>query len=290
MRRKIKEIIPRVLSMALAVLMLLQAGMALPVQAEEGEQIAYSRAGTMEIVSRRVTKADLYDTVPEEHKTVSGTNAVAVQNEVLSVDFNDADVIDYVRFAGAEIVPAERRVGTGSEDITVEYTAAELAGVEDWTNLKITSGESEDTTTATNFRGEGANVVFRVPTHEGEERVFTVYAGGHPNNGMITAKATLGEEAIKTVAGSLEGETYSMIPKSSQVTEYKISYTGTGEELKVILDIANTEGIQWAGISVAGAVLRAVESEEAEIPEIPEIPDQEEKSVMNIKKKVASKD
>ena len=287
MRRKIKQKISRALSMALAVSMLMGAGAVLPVKAEEEGQTTYSTAGTMEIASRRVTKADLYDAVPEEQKTVSGANTVAVQNEVLSVDFNDEDVIDYVRFAGEENVPAERRVGTGSEDITVEHTASELAAVEDWTNLQITSRESVNTTTATNFRGEGAQVVFRVPTHEGEERVFTIYAGGHPNNGTITAKATLGEEIIKTVAGEERGESYSITPQSSQVTEYKVSYTGTGEELKVVLSIANTEGVHWAGISVAAAVLRAVEKEEPEIPQLPEV-SEAENTVMNIKRKVAS--
>ena len=286
MRRKFKPIISRTLSMVLAASMLLQTGVALPVRAQEGEQPVYSAAGTMEIVSRRVTKADLYDAVPQEQKTANEGNSVAVQNEVLSVDLNDAAVIDYVRFAGDQNVPAERRVGTGSEDITIEYTATELAAVEDWTNLQITSREAVNTTTATNFRGEGAQVVFKVPTHEGEERVLTIYAGGHPDNGTYSAQAYIGEETLKTVWGNQEAESYSFTPASSQVTEYKIAYQGTGEELKVVLDMRDTSGTHWAGISVAAAVLRAVETQEPEIPQEPAV---QENTVMKITKKVASK-
>lgn len=286
MRRIIKKNISRVLGMTLALSILVGVGSPIAVRAQE-EQKMYSSVGSMEILSRRVSKADLYDDVPQEQKSVNDNNSVEVKNEVLNVNFNGTDVIDYVRFEGTELIPAERRVATGSEAIKLEYTASEVAAVDDWTNLKITSGSSVEATTATNFRGEGTEVVFRIPTEDGQKRTFTVYAGGHPHTGTITATTTLGEASLKAVAGGQIAESYSFTPNSSQIIEYGISYVGTGEELKVTLKITGTEGKNWAGISVAGAVLKGVE--EAEKVGTPEIPQEDEKvSGMTVIKKVAS--
>lgn len=134
MRRKIKQKISRALSMALAVSMLMGAGAVLPVKAEEEGQTTYSTAGTMEIASRRVTKADLYDAVPEEQKTVSGANTVAVQNEVIKEDFNTADVVDYLRFIGEENPIGKEVAGTEKIEFRVNHNGIEA--ISDWSIMK----------------------------------------------------------------------------------------------------------------------------------------------------------
>lgn len=253
---KVKRIMAGALSVALTLSLLLGGTTASKANAAEGEADSYSDAGTMKILSRRVTKPELYGDVPGEQKSVSGENPLAVVNEELKVDLSGDDIIDYIRFYGASATPALRKGEAGEEKIGFSSQQSSVSAVWDWTNLPVSIEGGEPLTTATNFKGEGATLTFTVPTVAGEERALTIYAGGNPNTGTITAFARMGEETIPAVAGNTTAASYAFSPNSSQVTEYALEYTGTGQELVVTLSLSGTGNVPWAGISVAAAVLK----------------------------------
>lgn len=221
----------------------------------ERDEFNVSNVETMDIVSRRVTKPDLYSNVPESQKSINADNSVAVVNEILNIDISGPNVIDYIRFAGATGNPSQRKEDV--EDEAIEFTSIQssFAAVSDWENLPISVEGDNPTITATNFQGEGAEVSFKVPTIMGKKRSLTIYAGGHPGPGTIEASAIIGNEIIMVMAGSVTDTKYAITPNSSQVTEYKLDYTGTGEDITVSLKLFGTQDISWAGISVAAAVL-----------------------------------
>lgn len=256
MKVRIKRMIAAGLSVMLALTLAISEGAAFKVEAAQNTTEAYSNAGRMEITSRRVTKTEIYGNVPEVQKSVNEENSVAVVNEELKVDIGGNDVVDYIRFAGAASAPAQRKADVGEEKITFHSSQTALAAVTDWTNIPISVEGSEYSTTATNFQGEGTVITFTVPTVENEARMLTVYAGGHPHTGTITASAKIGNEAMAVTAGDVTASSYAFTPNSSQVTEYTLSYTGTGEDLTVTLSLAGTKGMSWAGIAVAAAVLQ----------------------------------
>lgn len=256
MKMRIKRIMAGCLSVALTLSLLLGGTTASKANAAEGEADSYSHGGTMNILSRRVTKPELYGDVPEEQKSVSGENPVAVVNEELKVDISGDDIIDYIRFYGESETPAQRKGDAGEEKIGFSSQQSSVAAVEDWTNLPVSIEGGEASVTATNFKGEGATLTFTVPTVAGEERTLTIYAGGNPNTGTITALARMGEETIPAVAGNTTAASYAFSPNSSQVTEYALEYTGTGQDLVVTLSLSGTGNVPWAGISVAAAVLK----------------------------------
>ncbi len=264
MKARIKRIIAGGLGAVCALSLMLGGGTALSVKAAPSETAAYSKAGRMTIASRRVTKAELYGNVPEEQKSVTEENSIAVVNEVLNVEIDGNAVIDYIRFSGAEAAPARRKEQAGREAISFSSVQKELAAVEDWTNLPISVDGGQPTVTATNFRGEGTKLTFTVDTVEGEARILTIYAGGHPHTGTITASAAIGNETIAAVAGTSTSASYAFTPNSSQITEYSLSYTGTGEELVVTLSLTGTEDMHWAGIVVAAAVLKEADSSQTD--------------------------
>lgn len=278
-KMRIKRIVAGCLSVAVTLSLLLGGTDAFKVNAAEHEAENYSNAGTMNIVSRRVTKPELYGNVPEAQKSVSDENPVAVVNEALNVNISGSDIIDYIRFAGASEAPAQRKGDAGEENIRFSSLQSSLAAVSDWTNLPVSIEGGDSTTTATNFPGEGTTLTFTVPTVAGEARVLTIYAGGHPNTGTITASATMGEETIAVVAGSMTAASYAFTPNSSQVTEYALNYTGTGQDMVVTLSLSGTGNVPWAGISVAAAVLRDTGSD------VPEAAEDE----MTVVEKVVSK-
>lgn len=278
-KMRIKRIVAGCLSVAVTLSLLLGGTDAFKVNAAEHEAENYSNAGTMNIVSRRVTKPELYGNVPEAQKSVSDENPVAVVNEALNVNISGSDIIDYIRFAGASEAPAQRKGDAGEENIRFSSLQSSLAAVSDWTNLPVSIEGGDSTTTATNFPGEGTTLTFTVPTVAGEARVLTIYAGGHPNTGTITASATMGEETIAVVAGSMTAASYAFTPNSSQVTEYALNYTGTGQDMVVTLSLSGTGNVPWAGISVAAAVLRDTGSD---VPEAAE-------AEMTVVEKVVSK-
>lgn len=256
MKTKIRKIMACSLGAVFALSFFLGEEAAFGVKAAPGNTAAYSSEATMTVKSRRVTKAELYENVPEEQKTVDGKNDVAVEEGALKVEISGEDVIDYIRFAGASVKPAERKEGTDAEAIGFDVTCTALAGVSDWTNLPISIEGGEATTTATNFQGEGTELSFTLPTQENEARTLTIYAGGHPHTGTITASAKIGDEVIGVKAGENIDSVYAYTPKSSQVTEYSLEYVGNGKDLVVTLKLEGTEGMEWAGICVAAAVLR----------------------------------
>lgn len=265
MKIKIKRILAMCLSLVLITSVMLGEDVSIESLAAQNETSSYSEAGTMTIASRRVTKADLYGNVPEVQKSVNDANPVAVVNEVLNVDISGNDIIDYIRFAGASASPAQRKTDVGTEAISFSSVQTALAGVADWTNLPISIEGGDSTVTATNFQGEGTVVTFSVDTVADEERSLTIYAGGHPNTGTITASATMGNEVLAVIAGDEIDTSYAFTPNSSQVTEYRLDYTGTGEELVVTLSLSGTNNVSWAGIAVAAAVLRSLEDSEPEV-------------------------
>lgn len=256
MKKRIKRIMAGCLSLALTLSLLLGRTTASKANAAEGEADRYSNAGAMNILSRRVTKPEFYGDVPEEQKSVSGENPVAVVNEELKVDISGDDIIDYIRFYGESETPAQRKGDAGEEKIGFSSQQSSVAAVGDWTNLPVSIEGGEATVTATNFKGEGATLTFTVPTVAGKERTLTIYAGGNPNTGTITALARMGEETIPAVAGNTTAASYAFSPNSSQVTEYALEFTGTGQDLVVTLSLSGTGNVPWAGISVAAAVLK----------------------------------
>lgn len=251
------------------------------VQAEgTDDNVDISDVGIMNIVSRRVTNSNLYSNVPEEQKSVNSNNSVAVVNEVLNVDISGSDIIDYLRFAGATGMPDQRKEDVGAETIEFSSVQTAVAAVADWTNLPVSIDGGAPTVTATNFRGEGAELTFRIPTIVGEKRSLEIYAGGHPGSGTIEAAAKIGNKAVAIKAGNVTDVKYAITPNSSQVTEYVLDYTGTGEDITIVLKLSGTQGISWAGISVAAVVLR----DTGEVR-----PDNPTEGKMIVKEKVVSK-
>ena len=275
MKRRISRILAASLGLVLGLFLFGGEGAGIPVEAAQNEAAAYSEAGTMTIKSRRVSKAELYGNVPQEQKSVSINNPVAVEEGELSVEIREEEVLDYIRFAEESAEPAFRKANPGEEAIRFEAICEALAGVNDWTNLPIRIGDGEATTTATNFRGEGTKLIFTVPTKAGEARTLTIYAGGHPHTGTITASAKIGEEIIEVKAGEVSGSSYGFTPESSQIVEYSLKYVGNGEDLAVTLSLNGTKDMNWAGICAAAAVLKndgiaeGGQGEEADIDEEP---------------------
>lgn len=264
MKARIRRMIVGSLSVIAALSLVFSEGAAFSANAAQNTTEVYSDAGTMEITSRRVTKAELYGNVPQIQKSVNEDNSVAVVNEELRVDIAGTDVIDYIRFAGAQTVFDQRKADVGEEAIGFHSAQTALAAVNDWSNLPISVEGGGYSTTATNFQGEGTVLTFTIPTVENEDRILTIYAGGHPHTGTITASAKIGNRIMAVKAGEVIASSYAFAPGSSQVTEYTLAYRGTGEELVVTFSLTGTEGMNWAGIAVAAAILRDAGVSEAE--------------------------
>lgn len=228
-----------------------------------GEEIPTLRnRATLEIVSRRVSKPELYESVPDEQKTVRPSNPIAVVNGRLDIKILDSDVIDYIRFSGDTGMPTQRKADVTSESIHFLSSQSTIAAVTDWDNLSIAVNNEPASTTATNFQGEDTTLTFTVPTILGEERTLTIYAGGHPHTGTITTTAALGSATVPVVVNGLNNDEYAFTPNSSQIVDYQLNYTGTGEDLVITFTLKGTQDVSWAGIAVAGAVLRGADDSE----------------------------
>ncbi|MBQ6820195.1 MAG: hypothetical protein IJO26_02730 [Clostridium sp.] len=233
---------------------------------EGGQTQAYSTNANLNIVERIVSNSNNFGTVPEDQKTGN----VPAQNKKIAVDMTTNDVIDYLRFTGTNnpVTKANR----GNEIINFKAEGqTSITPVNDWTNLPITYNDGSSkttTTTATNFYGKNNSVSFSVKTEAGKERILDIYVGGHPDSGSYTATATMGGKPVSVTQGSTNtvNDSYSYTPGSSLVTHYQIKYTGTGEDLTFKVQLNYTGNVNWAGICVAGAVLRDnSESEDANL-------------------------